>query len=110
MENGSTYVLDDQLIIHTVISKDHVILYANAGEKTILILPDGAQAEDIPANWCDPDVIILSKNINAAKDLHCTDLIICNTAERSLEINEELQGNCENVYVTYQGDIRRDLR
>ena len=110
VENGGTYILDDSLIIRTVISKDHVIVYADAGEKTILIIPNGAKAEDIPEEWHTPDIMILSKNYNAAENISCTDLIICNTDKESTKITDKLRDHYENVYYTYQGEIRRDLR
>lgn len=106
----SVFVLDDGLVLRTVVTEHGVLLDMLTGEREVLLLPAKCTLEDIPASMRSPDVMILSRAFDGADQLRCRDLIICGSEDRASSAAQVLRDCCENVFLTCEGDIRFDLR
>ena len=108
-DDWSAYLGDDAYL--SVRSQGKRLLsYADVGEKTILVIPDGYPYRYIPEEYRSADIIVIRRALKGYEGLSCSVLIICDSGEQAEESAELMSGSCLAVEYSYNGDITVDLR
>ena len=109
-DDDCTMITDDEIVMNISVNDGVAVLYVDAGNKTILIVPDGCRIEDIPPERRQADVIILSKAIAGMENLRCGSLIVSDDSMTARRTADALKACYQHVYFTDNGDVRCRLR
>lgn len=109
-DDDTSYILDDDIVLNVSVVDDTAVAYINAGERSILIVPEGCRIDDIPPERRYADVIVLSDPFAGMEELRCDSLIISDKAATAKYTAEIMKECYQHVYFTDEGDVRYRLR
>lgn len=109
-DDDATFILDDDLILYLFVEDDRVIPYLEANGRSILLIPDGCTADDIPDALRAPDIAVVTKSFTDGGALTCTDMIVSGSESSSHIAADELRQSYDNVFLTCEGDVSYNLR
>ena len=109
--DGSTeYKLDDDVRLSVFPSRKKLLSYVEAGDMTLLVIPDGCRLKDIPESCRSADIIVLMSALPEYEALSCSQLIICGSSESADKAADIISASCYDCQYTRDGDVTVDLR
>lgn len=109
-DRDSVFIPDDDIIMNVSVKNDTAIAFINAGDKTILLIPDGCTIGDIPPERQQADIIIITKAFAGMERLRCESLIISDEVMAARRTADAMKACYQQVYFTDHGDVRCRLR
>ena len=109
-DGDRTFVLDDGVIMEVSVVNDTVVPYITAGDRTVLVIPDGCTIEEIPIKRRQADVIVLSEAFSGMEELRCESLILSTDVPTAFRLADAMKDCYQHVYFTGEGDVRCRLR
>lgn len=108
-DDWSAYLGDDAYL--NVRSRGKRLLsYLQAGDWTVLVIPDGWPYRYIPEEFRAADIIVMRRALDGYEGLTCSALIICDSGESAEQSARLMSSSYDTIEYTYNGDITVDLR
>ncbi len=104
------FILDDDVMMKVTVRNHTPVPYIKAYGKTILIISDACEIEDIPENERSADIILLSRAKVGMERLRCQKLIISDDSDLALRTAKLLEACYQEVLFTAGHDVRCWLR